>query len=365
MFGTMKPYNPGASSVLHAGALLALLSAMCPNPVVQLLTAAVVLGAGLYAAWSIFGGSHIFGGPPRTLGGDGYVPLTLVQREEISHDTRRLRFALPSPAHILGLPAGQHVSVRSTGDKGAGEKVVSRPYTPVSGDDLVGFVDFVIKIYLPNVHPKFPAGGAMSARFERLQVGEALDFRGPKGHITYEGGGSFCVGKGYKAPHVGATRATEPRRVSAKHVGMVCGGSGVTPMLQVAEWAKLHDGGGGGGPSWALLAANQTPADVLCREQIEALEAGWPGFQKWYTVDRLQGTEPGARDEAAAAGTDVGGAPWAYGVGFVTEEMLRARLPPAGPDTVILLCGPPPMIEFACMPALTALGHKAENILAF
>ena len=66
-----------------------------------------------------------------------------------------------------------------------------------------------------------------------------------------------------------------------------------------------------------------------------------------------------------AAGTDVGGESWKYSVGFVDEEMLRAHLPPAGPDTLILLCGPPPMIEYACLPALKALGHAPENILVF
>ncbi|KAK7040645.1 NADH-cytochrome b5 reductase 3, partial [Halocaridina rubra] len=41
-------------------------------------------------------------GPPRTLQ-DPTVkyPLELIEREEISHDTRRFRFKLPSPDHIL------------------------------------------------------------------------------------------------------------------------------------------------------------------------------------------------------------------------------------------------------------------------
>ena len=54
----------------------------------------------------------------RALRPDAYVPLTLVSREALTHDTRRLRFALPSPQHVLGLPPGQHVSVRSRGDAG-------------------------------------------------------------------------------------------------------------------------------------------------------------------------------------------------------------------------------------------------------
>lgn len=35
-------------------------------------------------------------------------PLRLIDKEVISHDTRRFRFALPSPEHILGLPVGEY-----------------------------------------------------------------------------------------------------------------------------------------------------------------------------------------------------------------------------------------------------------------
>lgn len=35
--------------------------------------------------------------------------MPLVQRRQLSHDTLFLRFALPSPAHRLGLPCGKHV----------------------------------------------------------------------------------------------------------------------------------------------------------------------------------------------------------------------------------------------------------------
>lgn len=34
----------------------------------------------------------------------------------------------------------------------------------------LGHVDFVIKVYRPNVEPKFPEGGKMSMHLERLQV---------------------------------------------------------------------------------------------------------------------------------------------------------------------------------------------------
>merc|ERR1739838_458067 len=53
-------------------------------------------------------------------------PLQLVDREDISPDTRRFRFALPSAEHCLGLPVGQHVYLSA---KINGELVI-RPYTP-------------------------------------------------------------------------------------------------------------------------------------------------------------------------------------------------------------------------------------------
>lgn len=79
----------------------------------------------------------------------------LIEKENISHDVRRFRFALPSKKHVLGLPIGQHISLKYVDNEG---KEVQRSYTPVSSDDDKGFVDFVIKIYFKNVHPRFPDG---------------------------------------------------------------------------------------------------------------------------------------------------------------------------------------------------------------
>ena len=36
-------------------------------------------------------------------------PFELVFKEELTHDTRLFRFALPSEQHVLGLPLGQHI----------------------------------------------------------------------------------------------------------------------------------------------------------------------------------------------------------------------------------------------------------------
>ena len=114
-----------------------------------------------------------------------YLPFEIIEKENVSRDTRRIRFALQSKDHKLGLPVGQHVSFKFTDDEG---REVIRSYTPVTSDDELGYVDFVIKVYFPNVHPKFPGGGRMTMYLENLKVGDKVLLKGPKGHVDYQYG---------------------------------------------------------------------------------------------------------------------------------------------------------------------------------
>ena len=68
--------------------------------------------------------------------------VPLIEREDISHDTRRFRFGLPSEEHVLGLPVGQHIYLTANVNK----QLVIRPYTPVSSDDDKGYFDLVVKV---------------------------------------------------------------------------------------------------------------------------------------------------------------------------------------------------------------------------
>jgi cytochrome-b5 reductase len=60
-----------------------------------------------------------------------------------------------SKDHILGLPIGQHISLKFTDSDG---KEVQRSYTPVSSNEDKGVVDFVVKVYRRDTHPRFPDG---------------------------------------------------------------------------------------------------------------------------------------------------------------------------------------------------------------
>lgn len=272
-------------------------------------------------------------GAPTTLTPSSAVSLVLVEKEVISQDTRRFRFALPSPAHILGLPVGQHVML-SFVDPATGE-TVSRPYTPTSSDRDVGFVDFVIKVYYGGVNPKFPAGGRMSQHLESLKVGDSMYFTGPVGRITYVGGGVFSV-KDYAA-------GTESSRPAATSIGMIAGGTGITPMVQVARHilASKED------IEIRMLVANQTEADILMRPELERMAVEFPNVKVYFTLDRPP-------------------TGWRQGSGFVTEEMLKqAKMPAPGPNSQILLCGPPAMINVACLPALEKMGYSKDSIITF
>jgi len=258
-------------------------------------------------------------------------PLKLVYKEDISHDTRLFRFALPSKEHVLGLPTGQHIYLSCRID---GEPVV-RPYTPVSSDEDLGKVDLVVKIYKANVHPKFPNGGKMSQYLDAMSIGDQIDFRGPNGKLKYEGNGIFSIQKDKKSP---------PEKKFYQNLAMIAGGTGITPMMQLARQILKDDKDK---TKLTLLFANQTEDDILLRNEIEDYMGRFGDkFKVWYTLDRPSSS-------------------WEYSSGFVNEQMIKDNLADPGDQTIVLMCGPPPMIDFACKPNLDKLGYKEEHRFAY
>jgi cytochrome-b5 reductase len=135
---------------------------------------------------------------------------------------------------------------------------------------------------------------------------------------------------------------------TARHFGMIAGGTGITPMLQIMH-AVLRDEPNSS-VTVSLLYANQSEDDILVREELEGALSTFGGrFKLHYTVDR----------------PPEGG--WKYSTGFITKEMIQTHLPAPASDgsTQILMCGPPPMVKFACIPNLEALGFKKTDYYVF
>lgn len=267
---------------------------------------------------------------PTALNPNKKIAFELIEKEAVSHDTRRFRFALQTPNHVLGLPVGKHMYLSAK----INDSLVIRPYTPVTSDDEIGYFDLVIKVYFKNVHPKFPEGGKMSQHLEQMSIGETIDVRGPSGKLTYLRKGELTIDE---------SKDNKVTRHCSK-LGMIAGGTGITPMLQVIRDILKHQDDK---TEMSLLFANQTEQDILLREDLEDIaEKNADRFKLWYTLDRPPED-------------------WKYSSGFISADMIKNHLPPPGDHTQILMCGPPPMIKFACLPNLEKLGFTPEMYFAF
>mmetsp|Transcript_4775 Transcript_4775/g.8799 ORF Transcript_4775/g.8799 Transcript_4775/m.8799 type:complete len:294 (-) Transcript_4775:213-1094(-) len=237
-----------------------------------------------------------------------FKKFALSEKIRVSHNTRIFRFALDHPDQKLGLPLGRHISLRVTVD---GKEVI-RPYTPISSEDDSGYFDLLIKVY-PEPH------GVMSRHLDSLKIGDTIDVRGPSGKYEY-------------APN------------SKKMLGMIAGGTGLTPMWQVFQ-AILKDPNDK--TKISLIFANVTEADILLKKNLDQLQKDHPDrFSVYYVLN-----EP-PKD-------------WTGGVGFVTEQLIRDKVGlPAGNDKSILLCGPPPMIQ-AMRQHLGKIGYADTEIFKF
>ena len=271
-----------------------------------------------------------------------WTEFELIEKIEISHDTRLLKFKLQSPEHRLGLPVGHHLFAKAVVDG----KMVMRAYTPVSSDDDLGHFTLCVKVYFADVHPKFPDGGKMSQYMEKMQIGDMLNVKGPLGHFEYKGRGNFTV-KG-KDKH-------------ASKIGLICGGTGLTPAYQVIQAiyrdpedkTEVH-----------LLYANQTDKDILMRKELEKMAAERENIHLWYTVGRF-GPKWKQKYWKAMQRWSAPIPGWKYSLGRVNESMIRKRLPEPGADTFVGMCGPPQMVHLTCVPALKAIGFAEDNFTEF
>jgi cytochrome-b5 reductase len=125
----------------------------------------------------------------------------------------------------------------------------------------------------------------------------------------------------------------------AKKVGFVAGGTGITPMISIIRWilAKSLP------VELFLVFANKTEADIIFREEWDEDEREHATFHCYHVLSKPP-------------------AGWSQGTGRITEAVLRERLPPPGPDTVIFLCGPPPMVD-ALEATLKGIGYSEQAII--
>lgn len=235
-----------------------------------------------------------------------YHNLPLAEKHLIAPNVYRLVFELPTPDSILGLPIGQHVAIKATIDG----TTVQRSYTPTSNNADKGKLELVVKVY--------PDGLLTGRYLANLAVGDEVPFRGPKGAMRY-------------------------RRGLAEKIGMLAGGTGITPMFQLIRAICEDDRDT---TEVSLVYANRTERDILLRDELEAFARRYPGNLKlYYVLD-----SPPER--------------WTGGAGFVTKELMADRFAGAGEHgSKVMLCGPPGMVN-AAKKGLGELGYELPGAAA-
>ena len=220
-----------------------------------------------------------------------FHPFPLISFYSDTHESKVLRFALPQANLPVNLPVASYVLLRYK--DASGEEVV-RPYTPISRPDQPGYFEILVKKY-PN--------GKMSSHLHNLPIGEKMEVSGPIVQF--------------------------PIRANQFHsVGMIVGGTGVTPAYQILRTLLKQPEDK---TEWHLLYNCRHREDVVLGNELNELVMLYPRFSVHYALSKPTHE-------------------WMGGMGRVSEEMVRAFMPrPSATDkSVILVCGPPGLHE-ACV----------------
>jgi len=152
----------------------------------------------------------------------------------------------------------------------------------------------------PSIDNQSYPTGNVSKAIGLLKIGDTIKVKGPKGQMVYRAG-------------------------LVREFGMIAGGTGITPMLQIIR-AILKNSSDR--TKISLIFANVNEEDILLRKDLEQLAEDEKSRFKLYLV----------LNNPPAEG-------WTGGVGFVTEDMIKEHCPKPAKDIKILMCGPPPMIS--------------------
>jgi len=262
--------------------------------------------------------------------------------------------------------------------------MVQRAYTPVSPPNAKGHIDLLVKLYLPSA--SFPSGGKMTVGFHELVIGDSVEMKGPLGSFIWEGRGRR--GGGNVGNHI---RWKDVPRSGVRKLGLICGGSGITPILQVLRAALQEDNDDEDEDDqeeeeteiW-LLDANRAEQDILCRQELEEYSVKYGDGGRTITS--------GADDSRPADNSDSGAGSqtqakvrtrpqtrkarfrihhtltnppehWSYSTGRITDVMLQKHLPSPSDDALVLVCGPEGMVNLAIKPGLQRLGWNIDSSL--
>jgi len=303
-----------------ASPLLASLQRLEPRALLGALAALAAALALALLAWRRL--RRAGGGPPLTR---EFQRFPVVAREVANGGPRPVIF-LTVRVSTAALPTGAHVKLRAV----VGGREVLRSYTPTRFHR--GECELCFRVY---------EGGPMTQHLAALRVGDAVEMMGPTGVERYGEAGPGTFARGSAQEWAGIT-----------HVGLVSGGTGITPMLQITNHV-LQD------PRdrtrLAMLSFTTTPEDIVLEAPLRALAAGSGG--------QLRLTFAASHDVGAEAlRARPAGMLVRASMRELDADALAALLGvPAGPHTMVCVCGP----DGFAKRAKELLAQRFENVLVW
>ena len=109
----------------------------------------------------------------------------------------------------------------------------------------------------------------------------------------------------------------------------------------------------------SMIFGNVQKKDILMRAELDALQYMYPNFTVHYTLDKPPRSG------------------WKGSKGFVTADMVKEHAPAPGDDTMVLVCGPTPMVNAVAGPkedkrkqgpiggVLKDVGFTSEQVFKF
>ncbi|ANQ08981.1 NADH-cytochrome b5 reductase [Plasmodium coatneyi] len=262
--------------------------------------------------------------------------LKLSKIVKLTNTVRIFIFSYPSEYIHFGLGICKHIKFNGPNKEGKikgkwndredrekDAKEIFRSYTPIYVDKNKKEVHFVIRIYHPD--RKFVDGGKMSVYLEKMRNKEMVKIAGPFGVLDYRGSNKFSY----------LSKVVQIK----KHIVMIAGGTGMAPFFRLIKHMLLFDVREGEQPFVTLIYANRNEEEILLKEVFDEYERTFERFKVVYSIDEC--LDETKRDTFE-------------NVGYLTEDLLRKYIlkyhkldvKVENSDTLILMCGPPPMTAF-------------------
>jgi cytochrome-b5 reductase len=204
---------------------------------------------------------------------------------------------------------------------------VIRSYTPVSKPEEKGYFELLMKKY---------TFGKMSSYLFDLREGDCLDVRGPVGRFKYRPNMYSCI-------------------------GLVCGGTGLTPGLQVIREVLQGSRAAEESTRLVLLYQNRTKEDILMQDTLCELEREFPDRLQVHFFLSSPPVDWGSAEAEVGVEAEAEAGVGREHRGYISEDSMRALLPAASTD-LVGLCGPSGFNE-AMVQKLEVVGFDKDKDL--